>query len=409
MKKYDVLIIGGGPSGMMAAISAANSGKSVMLLEKNESLGKKLLATGNGRCNITNAHISANNFYGCSKNFFNTIYNQFDNLKTINFFESIGLILKEEERGRIFPITNQATSVLDALVYKMRDLGVEIKTKTEVKKIVKKEYWEVILVNGTIYNSNNLVLTTGGKAAFQFGSSGDGFFWAKNLGHDIAPVSASLVSLEIKEEWPRKVQGLKVNVAVNILVDSKNHGNKKGDLLFTHFGVSGPTILGLSRIAATNESKLVELVIDFFPNMCERSLDAQITKILSVSGAKKIKNALTGIIPLNLIPVLLNNAKINGDIKATEISRIERKKIINELKRSKLTVLKTRPLKEAQVTAGGVSEKSINFLTLESKIVNNLFFAGEIINIDGDSGGFNLQWAWSSGFVAGKTISSTLV
>jgi predicted Rossmann fold flavoprotein len=402
MKKYDVLIIGGGPAGMMAAISAAINGKSVILLEKNEGLGKKLLATGNGRCNITNANVLASNFYGSSENFFNAIYSQFNNLETIKFFESIGLILKEEERGRIFPITNQASSVLEALIYKMRDLGVEIKTKAEVKKIIKKDFWEIILGNGLVYHSANIVLTTGGKAAFQFGSSGDGLFWAKNLGHDIVPISSSLVPLETKEEWPKKVQGLRVDAGVNILVDSIIQGNKRGDFLFTHFGVSGPTVLGLSRIASTNEGSLVELLVDFFPNINEKDLDAQIEKILSASGAKNIKNSLTGVIPLNLIPIILNNAKVSGDIKAAEVSKSARQQIISELKRSKLTVLKTRPLKEAQVSAGGISEKNINPLTLESKVVKNLFFAGEIINVDGDSGGFNLQWAWSSGYVAGK-------
>lgn len=400
--KYDIAIIGAGPAGIMAAITAKQNGASVVLIEKNEAIGRKILATGNGRCNITNKFISVENYHGSNPEFISGVLSSFDQHKTIKFFEELGLILKEEDRGRMFPRTNQATSVVDILNHELDRLKVEVKLNAEVKEIENKSGWEIKLNDGSMINSGKLVLTTGGRAAHQFGSSGDGHFWMKNLGHKVENIHAALVPLETKELWVKDVQGLKVEAQASFFVDDELVSKRSGDLIFTHFGLSGPAIMSQARfIAPFVETKHVKVQLDFMPEQPKHDLDEMIAKIFNISGAKSVKNALVGLVPAKLIPIVLSESGIEENKNAAEIPKAQRVEIVRNLKSLTLTISKLRPLKEAQVTRGGISTDEINAETLESKKIKNLYFAGEIIDVDGDSGGFNLQWAWSSGHLAG--------
>ncbi|MCX6810016.1 MAG: NAD(P)/FAD-dependent oxidoreductase [Candidatus Berkelbacteria bacterium] len=404
--KYDVAIIGAGPAGIMAAITAKQNGASVILIEKNEAIGRKILATGNGRCNITNKFAKVENYHGSSPEFIKNVLSAFDQHKTMKFFDDLGLILKEEDRGRMFPRTNQAASVVDILAHELERLKVDIKLNAEVKKIEKNDGWEIVLADGSKINSGKLILTTGGRAAHQFGSSGDGHFWMKNIGHKVEDIYAALVPLETKETWVTDVQGLKVEAQASFFVDEKLVSQKSGDLIFTHFGLSGPAIMSQAGIIAPFVgNKTVQVKLDFIGEKSAKELDEMIAKIFNSSGAKSTKNALVGLVPAKLIPIILHESKISDNKIAAEISKIQREEIVKNLKSLTLNISKLRPLKEAQVTRGGISTDEINSETLESKKIKGLYFAGEIMDVDGDSGGFNLQWAWSSGHLAGKSCT----
>lgn len=405
-KNFDIAIIGAGPAGIMAAIFAAKNGKKVVLLEKNEKIGRKILATGNGRCNITNKYISESNYRGSDKYFIADVLRQFDQNSTIDFFESLGLILKEENNGRMFPRTNQASSVVEILNLEIKHCNVTVLTGFEVKSIEKNSNWKIIDEGGQAIESTRLIISTGGRAAHHLGSSGDGFFWAKNFGHTISPIYAALVPVETVEIWPKEVSGVKLEANVTVERDGKTISHKFGDLLFTHFGVSGPAIMAQSSIIAPllKDGK-VKLKIDIFNELSREDLDKKLAAIFANSGAKTIKNSLIGVAPISILPIILRNASVDASKKAAEILKIERQNIVDAMKNMTLTVKTLRSLKEAQVTSGGVNLKEINPKTLESKIVPNLYFAGEVLDVDGDSGGFNLQWAWSSGYVAGNSAA----
>jgi len=406
--KYDIAIIGAGPAGIMAAITARLNGASVVLIEKNEAIGRKILATGNGRCNITNRLAKVENYHGANPEFIGKVLNSFDQHKTIRFFEDLGLILKEEDRGRMFPRTNQAASVVDILAHELDRLKVKVRLNTEVKKIENLDGWKITLHDGSAVESEKLILTTGGRAAHQLGSSGDGHFWMKNFGHKIEDTYAALVPLETKELWVKDVQGLKVEAQASFFVDDELVSKRSGDLIFTHFGLSGPAIMSQARfVAPFVETKTVQVQLDFMPEQPKHDLDEMIAKIFNISGAKSVKNALVGLVPAKLIPIILGESGIDENKNAAEISKTQRAEIVQNLKSLTLTILKLRPLKEAQVTRGGVSTDEIDSETLESKKIKNLYFAGEVIDVDGDSGGFNLQWAWSSGYLSGKCSSES--
>lgn len=402
--KYDIAIIGAGPSGIMAAITAARKGKRVLLLEKNPAIGRKILATGNGRCNITNKKVTANNFHGGNSEFISNVLDSFSNIETMNFFENLGLVLKEEDRGRMFPRTNQAKSVVEILEHELKNLNVDIQTTTEIKSIDKNDCWIMKTADGNTFESQRLILTTGGKAAHQFGSSGDGIFWAMKLGHKIEPIFAALVPIEVTEEWVKRIQGIKVEAKASFYADDKIVSEKAGDLIFTHYGLSGPAIMSQSREIAPLLDKNVEVKIDFIADKSEKELDDLIRKIFENNGAKTTKSALAGLIPMNLIPVILDQSYVSDDLKCAGVSKSQRAEIVKNLKSLTFKVTKIRPLKEAQVTRGGVNVSEVNN-NLESKIVPSLFFAGEMLDVDGDSGGFNLQWAWSSGYLAGESAA----
>lgn len=401
--QYDVAVIGAGPAGIMAAIFAARGGARVVLLEKNDQTGRKILATGNGRCNLTNKNIELSRYHGQDVGFTRPIFSSFDQVGTMKFFEDMGVVLKEEDRGRIFPRTNQATTVTEALSHELQELGVEIKLGFTVKSIQHNSDWTITNDAGAQIFTRSLILTTGGKAAHQFGSSGDGLFWAKNLGHTIVPIHAALAPIEVSEPWVSELMGIKLTAKVQLLANDELITRREGDIIFTHFGISGPAVMGLAReVDPIIEAKqVVQISIDLLPDITSEKLDSMIVDQIAANSKKLVSSIIAGFVPKNLVPRILSFSGIMIDTKAAEISKASRRNIIGTLKDFRLTVTKVRPLKEAQVTAGGVSTAEVD-ATLQSKIVPTLYFAGEILDIDGDSGGFNLQWAWSSGAVAGQ-------
>jgi len=402
METYELAIIGAGPSGLMAAIAATRKGKNVILLEKNELIGRKILATGNGRCNLTNKNTSEESYHGASKVFIKNILRKFNQAQTMDFFESLGVALKEEDHGRIFPRTNQASTVVTALKHAIEGSSITIRTNTTVKSVDKCSYFVLKTVDGQSLKTKKLILSTGGRAAFQFGSSGDGIYWASRLGHNVVPVYASLVPIETRETWVKEVQGIKIEAKVTTKVGNKKIQESEGDCLFTHYGLSGPAVMAQAgKIAPLLNDNTVKIFIDLYPEITEQHLYKKIEQIFENNSKKTLIDSLLGLFPAKLVPLILSHAGLDQNEKVSGISKISRQKIVHCIKGMELTVKKVRPLKEAQVSRGGIDTAEIDEETLESKLIKGLYFAGEIMDVDGDSGGFNLQWAWSSGFVAG--------
>ena len=410
-----VIVIGGGPAGMMAAISSAEEKNEVILLEKNEKLGKKLLITGKGRCNITSSlSISEfiNNIPGNGR-FLYSAFQNYSNEDIISFLKKEGLNVKNERGNRIFPVTDKANDVLKCFTQKMNKLRINVQLNSEVKQILVKE--NIILgvqtQNEKIY-CDKVILATGGNSYPGTGSNGQGYEMAKNVGHTIINPQGSIVPLKADEYICRKLQGLSLkNVKIKLkdIESNKEIYNDFGDMLFTHFGVSGPTILSSSAhllryknvYNKLNEGK-IKLIIDFKPALLEEELNDRILRDFEEFKNKEFKNSLNKLLPQKLIPVIIELSNINENKKVNEITKQERMKLITLLKNFEVEVNGFRPVEEAIVTAGGISVKEINPKTMESKIIKGLFFAGEIIDVDAYTGGFNLQIAYSTGYTAGK-------
>ena len=405
MKK--IIVIGGGAAGIMAAIRAAEGGASVILFEKMPQVGRKLGITGKGRCNLTNTAENAEiikNIPGNGKFLFSAL-NNFSSADTVNFFESIGVKTKIERGGRIFPVSDDASEVIDALIRKMALLGVEIRNNSPVTEIIARNKKIVgVLVGGKIFECDAAILSTGGASYPKTGSTGDGFRLAKRIGHTITEILPALVPLEVEEDI-KSLQGLSLrNIRVKLLADGKKIAEQFGEMLFTHFGLSGPIILTLSRQAARllAEKKFVEVEINLKPALTPEQLDARILRDFEKFKHKAIKNALVELLPGKLIQIVLDRAFIDENKKIDEIKQAERRRLVEILRGLPLTVTKTRPIAEAIVTSGGISVKEINPRTMESKIVKNLYIVGEVADVDGFTGGFNLQAAWAMGNLAGK-------
>lgn len=407
-RKNKVAVIGGGPAGMMAACRAAEGGAEVVLFEKNNRLGRKLAITGKGRCNLTNtADVPevVKNIPGNGKFLYSALKN-FSTTDTINFFESLGLRTKIERGGRVFPQSDDAAEVIDVLTRKLTLLGVEINLNSKVEKIFADEKKiRGLEVGGKFFDFDKIILATGGKSYPATGSTGDGFIFAKQLGHTVTEILPALVPLEIEEDFVRNLQGLALkNVRVTLLADGKKIREIFGEMLFTHFGVSGPIILTLSGQVAKllHEKKFVELQINLKPALSAEQLDARILRDFEKFRRKSIKNSLAELLPQKLIAPILDLAYIAEEKKIPDITKNERRRLADILQKINLTVTKTRPISEAIVTAGGVSVKEINPRTMESKIISGLFIAGEVADVDGFTGGFNLQAAWAMGNSAGQ-------
>lgn len=410
-----VVIIGGGPAGMMAAITSKQLGNDVTLIEKNNSLGRKLLITGKGRCNITSSlpmDEFIKNTPGNGK-FLYSAFNMYTNKDIIQFLKLQGLNVKEERGNRIFPVTDKAKDVLDCFVRKLKELNVKILYNCEVVKILKDIDNKIIGVktNNKIINADKVVLATGGKSYPITGSCGDGYTLAKNIGHNIINLRPSLVPLTTYEEqFYSGLQGLSLkNVKIFIKDISKNKVIYEdfGEMLFTHFGVSGPIILSASAhmVRYKNIEKLlknqsIKLIIDFKPALTDEKLDLRILRDFEEMKNKEFKNSLDKLLPQKLIPETIKLSRINPEKRVNSITKEERKKIINVLKNFTLTIKDFRKIEDAIITAGGIDLKEVNPKTMESKIVKGLYFAGEILDVDSYTGGFNLQIAYSTGFVA---------
>ena len=404
-----IVVVGAGPAGMMAAIKAAENGASVVLLEKMKRAGKKMLITGKGRCNITNvAEIPEliKNIPGNGK-FLNSCIRAFDNEDVQYFFNGIEVPTKVERGGRVFPVSDKAADVVDAMVLQLHELGVKLYTDVKVSDILVQDNKAVgVKTNdGQKFEAEAVIIATGGSSYPGTGSTGDGYKMADKIGHKVVTPLPALVPLELEEEWVKDLQGLSLkNVRVTLFADEKRITDMFGEMLFTHFGVSGPIILSLSRKTAQllEEGSFVELMIDLKPALSFEQLDARVLRDFEKYQRKEMKNALKDLLPGRLIPPVLDGAYIEPDRMVNSITKEERHRLVNVLKGLLVTVTKTRPIAEAIVTAGGVDVKEINPKTMESKLIKNLYFAGEVVDVDAYTGGYNLQAAFSMGAAAGN-------
>lgn len=404
-----VIVIGGGAAGLMAAIQAAEQGAKVTILEKMKRVGKKMLITGKGRCNITNsADIPTliKNMTGNGQFLYSAI-NNYSNTDVVAFFNDLGLPTKVERGGRIFPESDKAADVVGTMLRALNRLNVEIITEQAAAKINvdNKKSIGVTSTTGAFYKADAVILATGGASYPGTGSNGDGYAIAEQLGHSIVPIKPSLVPLEVEEDWIKDVQGLSLrNVCATVYSEDNKIVEEFGEMLFTHFGVSGPIILSLSKIVAEylSKNKGVELSINLKPALSVEVLDKRIQRDFEKFSRKQIKNSLNELLPAKLIDVVIDLAYIDPDKLINQITKEERARLLEVITGLKLTITKTRPVAEAIVTAGGIQVKEINPKTMESKLIKNLYFAGEVIDIDGYTGGFNLQAAFSTGYIAGQ-------
>lgn len=404
-----VIVIGGGAAGFFAAAKAAEGGASVLLLEKMKQLGRKLMITGKGRCNITNVATVAEIVKNMPGNgsFLYSALHTFDNEAVRAFFQECGVATKVERGGRVFPVSDRAADVVDALVTALHERGVKIETEVHVAEILKEEGRAVgvILASGAKLAADAVILATGGASYPGTGSTGDGYAMARRLGHTVHPILPSLVPLVTEEDWVKEAQGLSLrNVRVTLLADGKKIGEEFGEMMFTHFGVTGPIVLSLSRAAAQAlaAGKFVELVMDLKPALSPEVFAARVQRDFEKYRNKALKNAMRDLLPGKLIEPVLDAAYLPAEKPVHDLRREERLRLSETIKHLVLTVEKTRPLSEAIVTAGGVSTKEIYPKTMESKLVPGLYFAGEVVDVDGFTGGYNLQAAFSMGAAAGR-------
>lgn len=405
------VVIGAGPAGMMAAGTAAKNGNRVILLEKNKQLGKKLFISGKGRCNITNtADIQGliENIPGNGHFLYSAFYT-FSNEDLIEFFKKLGLNTKVERGNRVFPISDKSSDVIKALEKFLKESNVDIRFDSEVSDISKiNEGFEIKLSNGLKIKAKNVIISTGGASYRATGSTGDGYRFAEKLGHKIVNIKPSLVPLISSENWISELQGLSLkNVSVKLFKNNKKIFDDFGEMLFTHYGVSGPIILSSSRhlIDVNFDREEIKLTIDLKPALNEDQLDKRIQRDFEAASRKQFKNSLDELLPQKLIPIVIKLSCINPEKPVNQIIREERAYLVKLLKQFKVKISGTRPLNEGIVTCGGVSTDEINPSTMESKLVDGLYFAGEVIDVDGYTGGFNLTIAFSTGFVAGAAAA----
>ncbi|MFZ5392400.1 MAG: NAD(P)/FAD-dependent oxidoreductase [Patescibacteria group bacterium] len=408
-KKYDVVVIGGGPAGMMAAGRAAESGRKVLLLERNEKLGRKLLLTGNGRCNITQAQFDHRRLiecYGKNGKFLFSALSKFGPKSIIAFLNERGLETKIEKDRKVFPTSDRAKNVLNVMIEYLRENMVEVRCGQTVvgfsgdkngKKIISVETKTEKIM------ADNFILATGGKSYEMTGSKGDGYIWAKNFGHNIIEPKPSLVPLIIVENWAKNIPGLSLSdVGLRIMVEDKVKESMVGDMIFTHVGISGPLVIKLSKkiVEYLSDNKVV-LSLDLWPNMNCDEAEKYLLNLFADGKNKYFDNFLRSVVSEKLVGVILQESGIKNDKRVNEITKGERKKLVEVIKGIRLTVKDSLGFDQAMVTSGGVDLVEIDGQTMRSKLVNNLLFAGEIIDLDGPTGGYNLQIAWSTGFLAG--------
>ena len=406
-----ILIVGAGPAGMMAAVKAAENGADVILLEKMERVGKKMMITGKGRCNMTNAAPIPDIIKNIPGNgvFLNSAIRFFDNGDVIEFFENAGVPTVTERGGRVFPASSRASDAVDAMLHQLHELGVDVRLRAEVRDLLEKDgqISGVRLSSGEELVGNAVIVATGGASYPRTGSTGDGFRMAAAVGHTVESPTPALVPLETEEEWPKELTGLSLkNVRVRLFSEDEPReklGEAFGEMMFTHFGVTGPIVLTLSRTAAMylQEHETLDMEIDMKPALDEATLEKRVQRDFEQYKNKHVKNAMTDLLPARMISPVLDLAYIDEEKPVHQIERAERLRIVETLKRLPLTISRTRPIDEAIVTAGGVSVKELNPKTMESKLVKGLYFVGEVADVDGFTGGYNLQAAFSMGAAAG--------
>ena len=401
MKNNNVMIIGGGAAGIIAAISAARQGASVTIIEQKERVGKKILSTGNGRCNLTNEKMSASCFRGDDAKFIETVLEQFGYDQTIDFFEKLGLYLKNKAEY-IYPYSEQATSVLDVLCMELKYRNVSVVTNTTVRRIEKKDTFYVETSAGT-FTGDVVVLATGGKAASVLGSDGSGYVLAKKLGHSISQVVPALVALQSKDKFFQKLSGIRTQAKVTLFVDGICVADDTGELQMTNYGISGIPVFQVSRYAAkafANGQK-VTAEIDFLPAMTEEQFMKNTAKWFSYNPYKTAEQFCTGILNKKFVGILLRCAGIKESALVSELKEDALLRLTEKCKHFRTEIQGTNSFEQAQVCAGGIKTSEVNPLTMESKKVPGLYLTGELLDVDGICGGYNLQWAWSTGYIAG--------
>ena len=406
-----VVIIGGGAAGMFASIFAADNGHEVHVYEKNEKLGKKLFITGKGRCNVTNASdmdVLFSSMVSNEKFMYSSFYG-YTNQDVMDFFENAGLKLKIERGNRVFPESDHSSDVIRTLEREMKSRGVKIHLHSTVKRIlsVDGQFTAIELADKTRVEANKCIVATGGMSYQTTGSTGDGYRFGESIGHSVTNLRPSLVPLETKGAFVPKLQGLSLkNVSVAIYDGKKEIYSDFGEMLFTHYGVSGPMIISASAYVGKilEKKKELKLVVDLKPALSEEQLDARMLREFDENQNKRFKNAVAGLFPSKLLPVMLEIGGVDGEKKVNEVSRDERQGFVRTIKNLEMTIVKAREFKEAIVTQGGIKVKEIDPGTMESKVVKGIFFVGEVLDLDAVTGGFNLQIAWSTGAAAGRSV-----
>ena len=404
-----VLVVGGGAGGMMAAITAARNGHKVTLLEKNEKCGKKIYITGKGRCNVTNASdldVIFDNMVTNKKFLYSSFYT-FSNTDVMNFFEEIGCKLKVERGNRVFPASDKSSDVISALVREMNRLDVTIMYHSNVDEIVTKDGKAVgVKVNKKILYGDAVIVATGGLSYPVTGSTGDGYRFAEKVGHTIKECKPSLVPLYVKEEFVKELQGLSLrNVELTLKAGKKTLYNNFGEMLFTHFGISGPLVLSASsHAAAYKKGGELTVTIDLKPALSFEQLDQRLLRDFEKNINKKFSNSLDELLPKKMIPVIIELSKINPDKKVNTVTKEERNNLVHLMKSFPLTITKLGGYNNAVITKGGIAVNEIDPSTMESKFVKGLHFAGEVLDLDALTGGYNITIAWSTGYMAGNSI-----
>ncbi|MDQ5893277.1 MAG: hypothetical protein QG640_289 [Patescibacteria group bacterium] len=410
---YDVAIIGGGAAGMMAAGRAAEQGARVIVLEKNPTLGVKLLITGGGRCNVTNAQSDVRIFlkkYKDSDKFLFSAFSQFDVQGALNFFNERNMPTKVEAENRVFPVSDSAQSVWDVLVERMKKGGVEIKTNAAVAGFEKEgnKITGVRLKNKELIVAKKYIVATGGTSRPETGSTGEGFAWLKDLGHNIIPSNEALVPIALKNSWVKALSGATLqDIKLTTFQNNQKQEVHKGKLLFTHFGISGPTVLNMSKdVGELLKYGEVEIKLDLLPSKDHGMMNTALQDLFKLDDKKKIKNSLSSLIPSPLVPVVLKLSNIDENKTNNGVTREERLKLIETIKGISMNVSNLLGSDKAVVSSGGVDLTEVDFKTMQSKIIENLYLVGDVLNIDRPSGGYSLQLCWTTGWVAGSSTAS---
>jgi flavoprotein family protein len=400
--KTEIAVIGGGASGLMAAITAKKSGKEVIILERKDRILKKVLITGNGRCNITNVNASISNYFGKNISSVENILNRFTPQDTMDFFNELGIVCNEENRGKVYPLSGQASSVVDALRFEAEKLGIKIETEFYVRKIEKDGFkFRIYSEDRKKIEAGRVIIAAGGQSYPELGSNGSGFELAKELGHSVTKLSPSIVQLKTEKYQVKGLQGIKTDVAVTAYGDNKKICTYDGELLFTDYGISGNVVFNISFVMPLYKD--VEFEIDFMEKFDYNELYEMLKERKRILSHLTMENYFNGMINKKLGQFL---SKVSGIEKLSkpvkDLNDSDIRKLCTVLKKYRVKILETTGFKNAQVTAGGVSLDEVNTETLESKIVKGLYFSGEVLDVYGECGGFNLQWAWASGYIAGE-------
>ena len=403
----NVIVVGGGAAGMMAAVFAARNGQNVQLLEKNEKLGKKLFITGKGRCNITNAADIEDLFTAVTSNpkFLYSGFYSFTNQQVIDFFEELGVKTKIERGERVFPVSDHSSDVIAAFSRELKSLGVAVSLHTEVGELLceQDKVCGVLLTNGKKMKADAVIVATGGISYPSTGSTGDGYRFARETGHRVTELLPSLVPMEVRQWYAKELQGLSLrNIEIRITDGKKKLYEEFGEMLFTHYGVTGPVILSASSVVGkTLRKKELTLHIDLKPALSEEQLDKRILREFDANHNKQYENSIDSLFPAKLKPVMIELSEIEPEKKVNEITKEERQRLVHLIKDFTMTLTGLRGYNEAIITKGGVSVKEIDPGTMESKKMKGLYFAGEVLDLDAVTGGYNLQIAWSTGYLAG--------